>query len=139
MTEKIMSPKPPVIDFKLLLLVILFSVPIPIFSWLTSVGIQSRISTTYENTIVELIQKEKGIDIGKQPEVLEKFNLNSRCSDYNETSSYVKQLCSTKNDVSNLETISILFFNSLICRAADIPKSNKKKHKKPLKISYTKT
>ena len=108
MTNKNTDTKPPIIDFKLLVLVVLISIPIPIVSWLTSLGIQSRIESTYESALVEAVQKEKGVDIRQHPDVMAEMKLSVRCWDYNETSAYVKQLCSTKSDVASLETLSIV-------------------------------
>lgn len=108
MMSELAGTKPPVVDFKMMFLAVLFSVPIPAVGWITSWGIQSRIESTYETAIIEAVQKEKGVDIRQHPEVLEELALWRRCPDYNETSSYVKQLCSTKSDIAVLETVSIL-------------------------------
>ncbi len=108
MTNKPTDTKPPIIDFKLLVLVVLISIPIPIVSSLTSMGIQSRIESTYESALVAAVQKEKGFDIRKHPDLMAKMKLSSRCWDYNESSAYVKQLCSTKNDVDSLKNLSIV-------------------------------
>ncbi len=108
MTLETVETKPPLIDFKLLVLVLLFSLPIPVIGWLTSWGIQSRIESNYETAIVDSVQREKGIDIRQHPELMSELALVNRCSDFNETSSYVKRLCSNKSDIATLETVSIL-------------------------------
>jgi len=106
--SKDVSFRPPFIDLKLLTIVVLISLPIPIVSWLTAVGIQSRIESTYEAAIIEAVQKEKGVDIRQHPDVMSELSLDSRCWDYKETSSYIKQLCSTRSDISGLATFSML-------------------------------
>lgn len=108
MSNSVLTEKPPIVNFKLLIFVVLISIPIPVVSWLTSIGIQSRIEASYESAVVDAVQKEKGVDIRQHPDVMEEIKLSKRCWDYNETSSYVKQLCATKSDVASIETLSTL-------------------------------
>jgi len=89
--------------FRPLLIVLAFTLPIPLLGLLTATGIQASLNSKYESAIIENLRKEKGIDIRERPEILEKISLASRCSDFEETSSELRAICSTR---SNLEMFS---------------------------------
>lgn len=89
------------------LLLVIFSISIPIAGIAVGMLVSHSYEKKYEDVIIEIVKKDRGVDISNNKEVLEKIHLNNICSE-NDLDQAIIDVCNEYATINYLRYYSII-------------------------------